>query len=505
MDPSVDEEDYPTYQAQEGDDDYPTYQEGEEELPEGAGAFGPGYAFGEGVRAVGDAVRRSIEKPEEGTFTPISEEVQKGGTLTLGGSSISEGAKVAKDLLVGAAKSLGTIGNLLDSTVGQAAGPTKSLVSESEAVEKMKKGETPSFSQMMMMARAAPLRNRIINTQDVVDVLGEAGIDTKPHGTAGKFAQRFGEYVGAGLQFGVFTPVQSFVASTVGQTIEEMGGGPGMQVAGELTSMILGARMGQPSIRQYNNSFWQGARESLQGGPIIQTGRLESNLQRLARDTSRGLPGQNSVKQTVLGMIEELEAKASSGHMEVQELMEAWSDINNKLASKGVWESLDKTGRADLNRRANQIKDVIDEEMRAYGQHNPAFYQNWRSALEGERVLHESRRVRNTIRDWFKNPAAKAAVGAGVYMAKQTMGPKAASIAAAAVGSGFGLMNAAEAAYRAFASPVLRQRYINMVHAAAQESAPALSKAIKLYSEEAAKEDSVAFDKYLNDTYDEDE
>ena len=68
------------------------------------------------------------------------------------------------------------------------------------------------------------------------DVLGGPG---EPETAAGRFGKRQGRLYGAGLAFGQVNPVPALAGGTVGQGIEEAGGGPLLQTAGEIATLIL--------------------------------------------------------------------------------------------------------------------------------------------------------------------------------------------------------------------------------------------------------------------------
>lgn len=60
----------------------------------------------------------------------------------------------------------------------------------------------------------------------------------EPETTAGKYAERTGKLYGAGLAFAQINPVPSISAGIAGQTVEEMGGGPLMQGAAEILTIL---------------------------------------------------------------------------------------------------------------------------------------------------------------------------------------------------------------------------------------------------------------------------
>lgn len=73
------------------------------------------------------------------------------------------------------------------------------------------------------------------NLRSVNEAIGGPG---EPETPQGKYAQRAGKLYGAGIPFGQVNPIPAIAAGVVGQGVEDLGGGPLLQTASEIVTLL---------------------------------------------------------------------------------------------------------------------------------------------------------------------------------------------------------------------------------------------------------------------------
>jgi hypothetical protein len=152
------------------------------------------------------------------------------------------GKQTVQGLGIGA---LGTYGDIFDLLGLQAKeilpGEKAKYSREFDVLEKMERGEVPSFGEMLELSgddELAPRFSRLPSSKDVEDLGGELGFTSEPKTAAGRYGKRIGKLGGAGLVFGATSLAAPIVAGAAGQTLEEAGAPPWAQAAAEIIATL---------------------------------------------------------------------------------------------------------------------------------------------------------------------------------------------------------------------------------------------------------------------------
>lgn len=84
----------------------------------------------------------------------------------------------------------------------------------------------------------APRQSRLPTSENLRDVNEMIGGPGDPETSEGKGAARFGKLYGAGLAFGQVNPIPAIAGGAAGQLAEEAGGGPLVQAAAEIVTLL---------------------------------------------------------------------------------------------------------------------------------------------------------------------------------------------------------------------------------------------------------------------------
>jgi len=263
---------------------------------------------------------------------------------------------------------------------------------------------------------------------------------------------------------------KAFAAKSAAKGLEAYGVGEGGQLLGEMGTLVLMSMINKKAASQMVSDKFTKARGLIPEGTMVATDGLASELEALEKSLSRGVStgSKNEVKQAVA----ELRAKASGGAMEMDEVVEALHDMNERMSSKKLFDELSRTEQKKLRYRYNQAKEVIGKEIKKYGESNPEFFKEWAEGMEGFAAIENSKKATKFIERYTGKLPAKVAQGMAVEL---LLG---APQAAGATGTAFAGLKGYELFNRMASSPVLRKHYIEVFTQAAAENGPAMVKAI---------------------------
>jgi hypothetical protein len=172
----------------------------------------------------------------------------------------------------------------------------------------------------------------------------------------------------------------------------------------------------------------------------------------------------------VRSAIEELSSKASRGTMEVDELVQAYHDINERMGAKKLFDELSTTERRKLKSRYDLVKREIGNELQQYGRTNPEFYKTWRQANEGHAAIAQSKGISNFISSKSGKLPHHLAASIAIDLFMHS------GVATGSVISGYALAKTGELMYRVARSPTLRRHYQNVLMEASNENLPGMIK-----------------------------
>jgi hypothetical protein len=253
------------------------------------------------------------------------------------------------------------------------------------------------------------------------------------------------------------------------------------------------ADMGGP--QSYVNSLFQRAEASLPAnGQMIDATQLQLGLNNLRAVLNRG--GTRQSRARALQVIDELEARIQNGQIDIRELPEFRTRINEDIHLLGGWDF--QTPPAVRERAVQNLTDVKRQVIQAgedYGRtQNPEFLTNWRNANEAQSVLSRSNVVSNfiqrTIGDSVISKGIKSLFGiGGATAAAHKLGTTGMITSGIAGGVAGGIYGAAKTLYRIIRSPTLREYYFNTVNAALNGQKGVLLKNITALDEKMKEED----------------
>lgn len=168
------------------------------------------------------------------------------------GKSIKEAVQQgAKNLLIGAG---GAYGDLLDLVGFNKPNELEDVKNRREfaTLKKMDQpGYKPSLADIHSLSDEgiSPGASRLSTSSDLEKISDALGGPGQPETVAGRTAERTGRIAGAGAAFGALNPVPAVAAGALGQTAEELGGGPLVQAAAEIVGLIGSHRLsGKPLV-----------------------------------------------------------------------------------------------------------------------------------------------------------------------------------------------------------------------------------------------------------------
>lgn len=184
-------------------------------------------------------------RPREDEVRALKEEKKRPKKSPTAWESAKDYAKQAtKETLIGVGGTWGDLAELAGlGDKGGTPGQKAKNSAEFEILEKMQQpGYKPSFSDIYMLSGdddIAPYPFSLPTTKDLEGVNDFIGGPGEPETTAGKYGKRQGRLYGSGLAFGQVNPIPAGLAGAAGQTVEELGGGPLLQTATEIATLIL--------------------------------------------------------------------------------------------------------------------------------------------------------------------------------------------------------------------------------------------------------------------------
>jgi hypothetical protein len=163
------------------------------------------------------------------------------------------GQQGIKETLIGLGGTYGDLAELAGIPKGQTEGSKARSNAEFETLERMEQpGYKPSFSDIYSLNsddEVAPLISGFTSSSDLRDANELLGGPGEAKTEEGRYAGRIGKFAGSSLAFGQGNLVPAVAAGITGQLIEEQGGGPLLQVAGEVASILVTqGRGGKPNL-----------------------------------------------------------------------------------------------------------------------------------------------------------------------------------------------------------------------------------------------------------------
>lgn len=255
-----------------------------------------------------------------------------------------------------------------------------------------------------------------------------------------------------------------------GKGAELLGASPTGKATTEGGMLFLTGLLGKKTAEKFIGEQYGKARSEIPVGTMIQTGNLNQALTKAEQQLAKGLT--TNTKAEVLKPLSELKAKASTGVMEVDELVQSFHDINERMNSKKLFDELTTSERKLLKNRYSIVQDAVRDEIAQYGAHNPKFYKTWKDANQGYATIQNSKNVSNFIESKAgKLPKHLAGSVALDLFLGHPLGTTSVLGTYAAVKSG-------ELLARIAKSPILREHYMSVLIEASKENLPGMIKSL---------------------------
>lgn len=183
------------------------------------------------VRAKQDTPKQKQEKPEPKKKPTRAEENK------------DYAKQVVKNTLIGLGGTWGDLAELAGVDVSQPERTRAKHYDEFDALERMQQpGYKPSLADVSALGAeddVIPQHTGLPNSKQLEKLNKAIGGPGEPETEAGRYGARQGKFQGAGMAFGQVNPIPAFLGGAAGQAIEEHGGGPLLQMAGEVASILL--------------------------------------------------------------------------------------------------------------------------------------------------------------------------------------------------------------------------------------------------------------------------
>ncbi len=263
---------------------------------------------------------------------------------------------------------------------------------------------------------------------------------------------------------------QAIAAKSASTGVEKLGGGAKSQAAAEVGTLFLTSLAGKKFADKFVAEQFADARGKVPRDVIVDTKQLDKSLAKVESELSRGIP--TATKTEVQGAISELRAKSATGAMEADELIQAYTDLNERISSKNLFDDLNTSNRKRLSFRYNQVKSVVSKEIAKYGKTNPEFYDQWKEANAAYATIEQSKKVSNFLESKIgKLPKfLQHSVAVELLLGHP--------VAAAGTVGAAGAVKTGELLARISGSKALRKHYINVIMEAQNENFPAVIKSL---------------------------
>jgi len=253
-------------------------------------------------------------------------------------------------------------------------------------------------------------------------------------------------------------------------TLKALGAGETAQNTAEIGTLLLTGLMGKKTADAFVADKYKTARGKIPAGTMVNTNKFAGELSRLEQELAKGVS--TNTKDAVKSATAELRAKASGGAMPMDEIVESYHNINERLSSKKLFDELNTTERKALKHRYDKLKDIIRGQISEYGKSNPDFFNEWTEANAAFKTIADSKKVSNFLQSKLGR-IPKYLSGSLAYELFTGHPVAAAGLAGAAAPVKMG-----ELLYRISKDPSLRKHYLNVIKEAGNENLPAVIKSL---------------------------
>ena len=155
-----------------------------------------------------------------------------------------------KNLLIGIGGTYGDLAELAGVKAKETPGQEARSSAEHDVLTKMKEpGYKPSFYDLEALSNEGegPGAFNLPTSKSLEEFNELSGGPGEPKSRAGRYSARALKLTGSSIAFGGINPTGPVLAAGAGQTVEELGGGPILQAAAEIATLLLAGGKGVPN------------------------------------------------------------------------------------------------------------------------------------------------------------------------------------------------------------------------------------------------------------------
>ena len=231
---------------------------------------------------------------------------------------------------------------------------------------------------------------------------------------------------------------------------------------------------------KFVSNLYDKARTAIPEGTMIPTTKLTRELNVLEKELGKGKS--TATKKQVLDDLKELENKAAGGALPLDDLVQYYHDINETMTSRKLFGELSKSEHKLLKTRFEKLKGVVKNNIEEYGQYNPEFLDNWKSANEAFGAIQQSKKVSKFIHNAIKGKLGM--VGTPALVLFEVMHPEHLVKTAGAYAIGKTALSIGELTARIAKSPTLRKYYQQVVENSLKANSGAVVKDLNKINKE---------------------
>jgi hypothetical protein len=343
---------------------------------------------------------------------------------------------------------LGTYGDILDFLGVQsketAPAEKEKYNREFNTLQKMEKGEVPSYGEFMDLSGDEPVPrfSRLPSSEDVEELGKKLNLVSEPKTAAGRYGKRIGKLAGSSASFpGAAVAVKApIIAGAAGQTLEEVGAPPWAQAAAEIIATLKFSPKSNVPVSSrskevesvitdlrkagYSEKDITLAKSALEERKILKkyaslTPEAENSInqglknseQLFKEQIKKGLPGYAE------GGIPYLEKQASNVYRTMEELAETVAVTNKEPVKKAIQGAIDYLEKYPLLKEQKDFVEFMKDGLTKLDKADTAefftgFYRNlgkagqWGNPSQKEHILGM---VQNGIRETFSKSSPEAA------------------------------------------------------------------------------------------------
>lgn len=267
----------------------------------------------------------------------------------------------------------------------------------------------------------------------------------------------------------------SVAANTLGELTHQYTGDEKKAALAKGGTMLMLSLFNKPKAESIASDLYKKAQSILPANAATNATRLETNLNNLKSNILKGRKPRDAAgsEKFVLDEADKVLRQIQNGQVNVNTLVAAKRSLNENL-QKFVFESSDKSARAGARKLAKRINGEISGAMEQYGQTNPEWWSQQKSADQAFGAINQSNYISRLLERFTKGrPEGLAHLfgATGQLATSLVSGP-------AAIG-GFSIYQGYKLMHRIIKSPELRKHYAKVLFSSLTENPKIINKEVE--------------------------